>query len=281
MPEEGYQILHPNPFPEGTKLVMAHPDDEALWATSILSSVDRIVLCFGDVASQPGWSEGRRRSAAAYPLPNVTHLGIPESEVFDGAGWPEPLETDIGLAVQKNPSSCRGFSESRYLENWNRLVNALRPLLAGSHCVITHSPWGEYGHEEHVQVFRAVAQLKAEMGFALWVPGYVSNKSFSLMTRHMSSLDSVSGPLETDPELGRRLQALYAENGCWTWFDDYSWPTHEYFHRWAGPDARPESTSARRLVAMNVLWLAPQKPRRDSRPIMSRIVRRTRRLVPW
>ena len=266
-------------FPENTILVMAHPDDEALWVTSVLSRVARIVFCFSDILSAPHWSEGRRRSIAEYPLPNVTQLGITESEVFDSAAWPEPLETEYGLAIRKGGASRRCLSESRYRGNRDRLVNALRPMLAEASCVITHSPWGEYGHEEHVQVFRVVEQLKAEIGFELWVPGYVSNRSIPLMMRHMARLDAVTEPLATDSALGARLQALYAKNGCWTWFDDYAWPTHEYFHRWKGPGATDETPHAGTLLAMNVMWLDPQEPRRSSRPIVSRIMRRVRRLM--
>lgn len=271
--------MQSSPFPDDTALVMAHPDDEALWASSVLSGMDRIVLCFGDVASRPGWSDGRRRSAAEYPLANATHLGIPESEVFGGAAWPLPVETEYGLAVNQGPSSRRGFSGSRYRDNWGRLVAELRPLLAGRSCVITHSPWGEYGHEEHIQVFRAVAHLKAEMGFTLWIPGYVSNKTFPLMTRHIATLDGVSPALETDIELGTRLKALYANNGCWTWFDDYRWPSHEHFHYWCGLDGGSRHARAGGLFPMNLLWLDPQPPSRRSQPFLRQALRRARRLL--
>lgn len=226
-------------FPNCTTLVMAHPDDEALWASSILSRMARIVLCFEAVSSHPAWGEGRRRSLAAFPLPNVASLGFQESEVFDSAAWPEPTETGYGLAVRRGPRSMPGFSEARYREAHGHLVAALRPLLAGSPCVITHNPWGEYGHEEHVQVFRAVADLQREMRFTLWVSGYVSNKSYPLMLRHLPRLDCGAAPCLTDPELSARLQALYTRNGCWTWFDDHAWPPRESFHRWIGPGERP------------------------------------------
>lgn len=266
-------------FPSATTLVMAHPDDEVLWASSVLSHVERIVFCFGDVPSEPGWSEGRRLSVAEYPLRNVTQLGIAESEVFGSAAWPDPLETEYGLAVRRGPTSRRGFSEPRYRGNMDRLVNALRPALLETACVITHSPWGEYGHEEHVQVFRVVAKLQAEIGFELWVPGYVSNRSIPLMMRHMACLYAASEPLATDAALGARLQELYARNRCWTWFDDYSWPDHEYFHRWKGSGTTPGVSHAGTLIAMNVMWLDPQKPRRSSRSIVSRIFRRPQRLL--
>ena len=52
------------------------------------------------------------------------------------------------------------------------LKDLLRARLGDCRNVITHNPWGEYGHEDHVQVFRAVTALQAELGFAVWVSGY-------------------------------------------------------------------------------------------------------------
>lgn len=264
-------------FPERTTLVMAHPDDEALWATSVLSRMERIVFCFEVMASYPVWSEGRRLSLAEYPLPNAINLGFQEAEVFNGASWPEPVETEYGLAVRQGPRLMPGFSETRYRENHGRLVAALRPLLADRAAVITHNPWGEYGHEEHVQVFRAVANLQAEMGFDLWVPGYVSNKSYALMLRHWPRLDRGFPPCPTDPDLGARLQALYARNGCWTWFQDHVWPAHEYFYRWIGPDETPMPPRSGSFINLQMLWLDWAPPRRP--PLLRRLLRRAARLV--
>ena len=263
-------------FPDRTLLVMAHPDDEALWASSILSRMARIVLCFEAVSSHPAWGEGRRRSLAAFPLPNVTSLGLQESEVFNSAAWPNPVETDYGLAVRRTRRSMPGFSETRYRETHGQLVAALRPLLARSPSVITHNPWGEYGHEDHVQVFRAVAALQRELAFTLWVSGYVSNKSYSLMLRHLPRLDCGAIPYPTDPELGARLQALYTQNGCWTWFEDHTWPARESFYRWLGPRETPVPPHAGSFV--NMIWL-DWAARSDRRSPLRRLLRRAARLL--
>lgn len=47
---------------------MAHPDDEVLWASSILGSTDAIIFCFESNPQHPKISEGRKRSLANYPL---------------------------------------------------------------------------------------------------------------------------------------------------------------------------------------------------------------------
>lgn len=260
-------------FPQDTTLVMAHPDDEALWASSVLPQADRILFCFENVTGKPAQTEGRRRSIAEYPGMNVSSLQLPESQVFGRAAWPEPIETDYGLAVQAAP----GSQVEHYRENHGRLVATLRPFLSGCSAVVTHSPWGEYGHEEHVQVFRAVSHLQTELGFTLWVPGYVSNKSYALMTRYLWRLDRSLPPQLTDRDLGNKLKTLYQRNGCWTWFDDYVWPETEFFYRWTGPGEQMQDLRSGSIMGVNMLWIdwAPHRPP----PLLNRLQRRLARLL--
>jgi hypothetical protein len=241
---------------QNAALVMAHPDDEVLWASSVLSKVSQIVLCFEQVPSRPEWGRGRQLSLEHYPLAQVTQVGLAESEVFNCADWPRPEETAYGLKVRHSPRAMSGFSEKRYRENHPRLIEKLRTSLAGYPSVITHNPWGEYGHEEHAQVFRAVAALRAEMGFDLWVNCYVSNRNFHLMTRHFPNLEaSTCCLLPTDPDLALRLKALYTQNGCWTWFDDYEWPRQECFCRYTSPDETSSPVKFGDSIALNMLWM--------------------------
>jgi LmbE family N-acetylglucosaminyl deacetylase len=265
--------------PHYSTLVMAHPDDEALWASSILSHVGQIVFCFEQVSSVPALGEGRRKSLAALPLPSIVSLGLRESEVFDSAHWPEPAETAFGLDVQLHPRSNGGFSKAVYIGNHARLVKKLRPVLSTCCSVVTHSPWGEYGHEEHVQVFRAVADLQRQLGFTLWIPGYVSNKSCSLMLRHLPRLDPAPRSYTVDREIGSQLQSVYADNGCWTWFSDYVWPEREYFYQWRNEDRTSEHSRAGACVPMNMLWLDWAPPSRPPLPRLHRFLGRVKRRV--
>jgi LmbE family N-acetylglucosaminyl deacetylase len=240
-------------------LVMAHPDDEVLWASSILARMERIVLAFGPVAAKPALTKGRRRAMEAFPLPGAEHLDLAEAGVFAAAAWPEPRETADGLAVAGRADAATGFSPARYAENRARLAELLLPRLAGFETVVTHAPWGEYGHEEHVQVFRAVEEVASRLGIQVWVPGYCSDLSMPLMRRHLGRLGPPTPFLPTDPALGDRLRRLYQENACWTWFDDYLWPEREVFYPWlgaAGTDAPPKG----RVHPVNHVWRGPRPP---------------------
>src|SRR3972149_6077617 len=84
---------------ERSALVVAHPDDEALWFSSILERVERVVICFSDVMSRPDWSEGRRRAIAQLPISGVISLGLTESEAFNGADWRNPAPHGHGVGV--------------------------------------------------------------------------------------------------------------------------------------------------------------------------------------
>lgn len=266
-------------FPQRTTLVMAHPDDEVLWASSVLSSLERIVLCFEEVPSRSGLSMGRARSMAEYPLPTLTRIQLVESEVFGCADWPAPVATPAGLQVKRGSRAMPGYSASRYRGNHKALLGALRPLLDGSTCVLTHSPWGEYGHEEHVQVFRAVADLQLELGFELWVPGYVSEKSFALMLRHVPHLDASCVSLPTDVDVAEEIRALYFRHGCWTWFDDYVWPERDHFYRWKGPGEAGSRLAPGSLVHLNFLWTGWHASRPES--ASRRWLKRTRQWLPF
>jgi LmbE family N-acetylglucosaminyl deacetylase len=220
---------------EESAIVVAHPDDENLWFSSILSRVGQILVCYLDVATDPALTSGRRESLAAYPLSGITCLGLDESDIFWGVDWSRAEETDYGLRIND-----RRLSDRDYIANFPRLKVQLQEHLQGRRRVFTHSPWGEYGHPEHVQVYRAVRAVQSELGFTLWYPSYASNKSAGLMARVLASGGHESFTLPTDRALAERIADLYKQHRCWTWYPDYAWPETESFIRDPVPPASPQ-----------------------------------------
>ncbi|MFC1771742.1 PIG-L family deacetylase [Pseudomonadota bacterium] len=204
-------------------IIAAHPDDEVLWFSSILSKVDEIVLCFLAVPSKPVWTEGRQKSLNAYPLNNVHCLELVESEVFEGVDWDRPVTTEFGLRITENR-----LSDKAYKENFHLLKTRLRDHIRGCDNVFTHNSWGEYGHVEHVQVYRAVKALQEEMQFNLWFSNYASNKSAFLMASQLPEL-TTQVTMQTNKPLAERIAEIYKRNDCWTWYDDYVWSDSEVF----------------------------------------------------
>lgn len=236
---------------ENAVLVVAHPDDEVLWFSSVLACVREIIICFTFIESRPEISRGRERLAQSHPLPRVTFLGLTEAEVFNAADWQAPTITDFGLAVVRRPETSACFSVDRYKNNAVCLSERLEPLLQQYTNVYTHNPWGEYGHEEHVQVHRIVHALAQRGGFNLWYSNYYSARSRKLMLRYLKGAGGGWLSLPTNATLAHALKALYQANNCWTWFGHYEWFARECFIR----DCRNSGARTSEGVPLNYVAL--------------------------
>jgi LmbE family N-acetylglucosaminyl deacetylase len=256
---------------EKLAIVMAHPDDEVLWACSALRAAEKIVLVYGPMRTAPKLTEGRRAAMAAFPLETLDWLEMLESEVYDSACWPNPREMPYGLYPHRVLRLLGGFDAQRYRDGFAALQDTLRQRLTGMHNVIVHSPWGEYGHEDHVQVFRAVASLADELKFTVWVPGYYAEKSEMLMRRSLRYFGAPTAPMPIDAGLADEISQIYKRTSTWTWFDEYTWPETERFFRHF-PQGAPQGQVAtedqlRRIVFPEryaAIVRSLRKPRREA-----------------
>jgi LmbE family N-acetylglucosaminyl deacetylase len=198
-------------------------------------------------------------------------LGLSEAEVFDRAGWENPVTMPYGIEIAA-PAGIR----RNYEVNFERLVELLGRELKGCRNVVTHNPWGEYGHEEHVQVYHAVRHLKRACGFTLWYSNYCSNRSFPLMLRAVSGFDAEYVTLPTNTRLAHELKKIYRGNACWTWYDDYKWFDTESFMNDREPSypVRPYG----RVFPLNMLKMEV-KDAEDDRPVHRRVLSRMKRAI--
>jgi hypothetical protein len=206
-------------------IVVAHPDDEVLWFSSILEKVDHVIFCYADVPGNDSLTDARRKMANTYPLANVSYLEIDETGAFNSACWDDPVTSAYGLGIMQH-----GPSPARYELVFPDLVSRLAAELATYQTVFTHNPWGEYGNEEHVQVSRAVQAAQALLGFDCWYSGYVSTKSYCLMNRY-DFTDSTSMTFSIDQEYIEDYVVLYKQCGCWTWHTDRERFDSEVFYK--------------------------------------------------
>jgi LmbE family N-acetylglucosaminyl deacetylase len=253
-------------------LVVAHPDDEILWFSSVVSKVSRVIVVFSDDPQVPGLGRHREELFAAYPIETVELLGLTESCSFNHAGWPSTRRSPYGLELRA-PLGIR----DAYRRNYERLVVLLDDALANASVVLTHSPWGDYGHEDHVQVYAAVAATQRKHGFQIWYPGYVSDRSWTLMQEAVVGFSQSHITMNTDRSLAHNLVALYREHNCWTWYDDYEWPVQETFFLDAGSAATNTSLPLGGNFPVNVLRVALPRPttrRRKFSRILKRLGRR-------
>ncbi|WP_428648027.1 hypothetical protein [Roseibium sp.] len=234
-------------------IVMAHPDDEVLWASSILATARKVILCYDEAPHDAQTTEGRRTVFDDFPVKTAVSLKITESHCYDTIHWRQPVETIYGVQCGRN--------KDVYENNFEPLVQALDQHLNDGDLVVTHNPWGEYGHEEHVQVFRAVAALRRKRNLRIFVSSYVSDRVLYFMERNTPRLGDASELLPTDKQLGQVMMRHYQAHNCWTWEDGYQWPDYECFYEVIDPDA-PLRTDTRTMSSMpvNVIWLDAHAP---------------------
>lgn len=203
-------------------VVAAHPDDEILWLSSVMEKADPVVLCFGAFYGKPEKTEARARAVAALKLPKLVNLAIPESGTRLLVDWQNPVLTPTGMAI----GSVEG--QARYDANFITLVENLWPILAGAEAVFTHNPWGEYGHPEHIQTYRAVEALQKELGFTIWFSNYMAPLTLPLIrmlgTAPLWAEKRMAVP---DVRLARRLRTIYLRHRVWTWSLWHRWPATE------------------------------------------------------
>lgn len=220
-------MLKSTPVPDDSLLIVAHPDDEVLWFGSLLAEIDRVIIVFQDYNGRPGLGERRAKAIADLPF-EVTCLAVPEAGSYELADWSRPEVSPYGLVLEKAASKA-GVSRI-YESNFYLIRACLKKQLRANMNVFTHNPWGEYGHEDHVQVYRVVESLRAELGFALRVSCYISSRSKPLAQNYADS--GIVEPMRCriDPRSCNDIAAIYKRHGCWTWVSDWVWDKEEYFH---------------------------------------------------
>ncbi len=258
-------------FLKNSVIVAAHPDDELLWFGSILKDVDRIVMVFEDYWPDPSIGEARRQVVAQFPHGNVSTLAIAEAATYGLANWQFPKLTefgvDLGLQHKRRDLKQRikriaGKSDApkmgilaHYKSNFQLLYDKLKPQLSADMNVFSHNPWGEYGHEDHLQVFRVLERLREEIGFKLWMSNYCTERSLPLAMTYFGATNPETIQLPVDKAYSDQVADVYKQAGCWTWADDWTWFDNEIFIE--TPRQRQASKVQSKLIPLNVFNIHP------------------------
>jgi LmbE family N-acetylglucosaminyl deacetylase len=199
-------------------IVVAHPDDEVLWFSSLAARVGLIVLCYGP--NQKVLERGAQRwnVVRSYPFRGIQFLNLPEPGLWQGRTLGS-VEEELARSAQEDPMLRK------------TLVDRLGEILQGVTTVLVHNPWGEYGHDDHRRLYLAVNALRQQIHFSVYVPTYVERRALNLMAATLDEgvSETLSFPVdraEIDP-----IVKLYQSNGCWTWSTDWRWPKEEHFLR--------------------------------------------------
>lgn len=244
--------------PGMTALVVAHPDDEILWLSSVLDQVDLVVFCFGDIPDDPRASEGRLAALAELSLARFLSFHLPSAGAFRCVDWSHPMSTEVGMAITDLDA------RRNYEKNYRILRRRLGGILKEFSTVYTHNPWGEYGHPEHVQIHRVVETLQAEHGYRLGFTGYIGPRSagYARILAGRYAWDR-GVRLPTNRRIVRRLRRIYKRHDAWTWTPYHRWPSHELLYlRWSGDGHRYSSLGGVEVLDIRGLhWWPPPRHR--------------------
>ena len=207
-------------------LVVAHPDDECLFYSSIINKISTIIFCFSKIPGEKYISIGRKKALDEFPLRNINliNLNITQAKTKNRPlNWLNIEDSEYGVKG--------GFEESSYLNNFIILNSKLNELITSKTSVITHNPWGEYGNAEHIQIFKIIFNIAKEKNINMFVNGYYSNLSKFYTYRKQHLLIPKVYSLKTNKKSYSILKDHYINNGCWTWFNNYEVPLYESFYK--------------------------------------------------
>ena len=207
-------------------LVVAHPDDEILFASSILKTIDLIIICFGGIRFEKDISKGRNKAILKFKEMGykIDYLNIMQArETLSGINFLNFDKSILKNYLDLNPDEI--YKNSKILEK------QLLLKLKNATLVYTHNPWGEYGHMEHIQIFKVINKIRKKLNYEMFVTGYVSNLS------KVSAIDSsylvFRKPImiKTNKLIYNSFKQIYLKNKCWTWIKNYKLPEYEYFYK--------------------------------------------------
>lgn len=203
-------------------IVVAHPDDEIIFANSIIENAAKIIICFREVSGNKFLSLNRKKIEPKYPYKKVFFLGIKQpSNTWRLTNWENPKYTQYGIYGRRN------YKEQMF--NYFKIKQKLEELLSEINIIYTHSSWGEYGHEEHIQLNKIVNDLALKNNKVVRTFGYASSRTFNLMLNKLSKMNLEIEKKKTNKNLFIKIKRLYIENNCWTFYDEFKLPEHEFF----------------------------------------------------
>ena len=207
-------------------ILVAHPDDEVLFSSSLIKNASKIIIGFGEIPEKNMkiQSLGRKNIQNKYPFEKIIFLNIkqaskdPRKKIsFDNAS-----ENKYGLIIKNN--------KKEYKENFFKLCNLLPIHLKGIDRVYTHSPWGDYGHEDHIQIFKCIMHLKKFNNFKVFVFAYISRDTVNLAYSNFKFLNGNFEVKRNDFKIYNLLKNLYIQEKCWTWSKKSKPALYEYFY---------------------------------------------------
>ncbi len=261
-------------------IIGAHPDDELLWFNAALPHADKVLIVYKDFWAHPCLGKARAEALANHPHKNLECLNMAEAGTYGCANWAAPVCDEFGLEFSMAATATRDVKRflkltlstvvpfdlntsnksvrQAYEDNYHELYGLLKERLEPDMNVFSHNPWGEYGHEDHVQVFRVLDRLRNEIGFKLWMTNYCTERALPLAVRYFTTSPGSYIRLKSDKVFAEKAAGVYKDAGCWTWADNWSWFDDECYIE--APDARSGPHSHEHLLPLNMFLIDAPTP---------------------
>lgn len=192
-------------------LVYSHCDDELLWGHPWLldRSLDRrVLICCSDRDNPERQSYRRGEEALAAVCADV---GVSEYRVMSR------------YFSEFYRLRTRGHGTGPLLKEWwQHTQENIFEMADGCDFVVTHNPWGEYGHMDHVLVRRAVVEMNC-LPIVHWTSAHVETSTWPVGPH------SLCGKYHWhvgQREEFRKLKQHYVSRYCWTWSSDEPMDVH-------------------------------------------------------
>ncbi len=193
-------------------VVVAHPDDEILWASSICEKASKVIICFSEDKNSLKISQGRK----------IFSKNAPENFYF--LDIKEPSQK--GITFFQNKSYIRNCISDK---SFKKIKKELLKLI-DCKSVYTHNYWGEYGHPQHVAIHLAVRSICKEKKISCKMFSYFNLRTFALRNCYLRRNYVILEKKKVSEKLFFNLKNQYTKSHCWTFPRSYAPPKYEYFY---------------------------------------------------
>ena len=214
-------------------LIVAHLDDEIIFASSLVDYVKKIIICFSSNSNEKELTKSRRNLIKNFPNKKFIFLKFEENNALLKKLCPETFNRRFILHNEKeiNYVKSRLENDQNYKEFKRRLKNRLLLELESVDNVFTHGEWGEYGHFDHINIHNIVREFTLKKNINLYCFGYISEKNFCCLRYYLNNIiPNESLELKTNKKKFKNFKELYIDNNCWTWYENYELPEKEFFY---------------------------------------------------
>lgn len=209
----------------GTILVYSHMDDDLIWMLPFWNKTEKFIggampatPSYRTIISQQQTFLDNNGYNIAYqsnwytPWDDVTDSEYTEYYWGANTSYYYLLNDHLETRLYSNPVEM-----SRY--EINKIKAKLEQYFADPSMsrVITHNNWGEYGHQHHRALNKAVRELAVKYRKDVWMLG-CDNGGFIDVTVP-DGITYAYGSFNT-PDLYTGIRTIYENNGRWTWYSD-------------------------------------------------------------